>query len=114
MMLRELLAHHGGSRELLGEERYLARRVESLGTRAVIAAIASAVMFLVVFGVTRDLAASAIAGSAVVVALVFASSSLASWVRLVRLRRAAARDRDGGGNSDAGLGDSRAMHRAVM
>jgi hypothetical protein len=71
-------------------------------------------MFLIVLGVTRDLAVSAIAGSAAVVALVFASWALVTRVRLVALRRAAARERDGGGSSDAGLGDSRSMHRAVM
>jgi hypothetical protein len=113
MMLREMMVHHRGSRELLGEERYLARRAESLGTSAAVVAVASAVMFLVVLGVTRDLAVSAIAGGAAVVALVFTLWALATWVRLAAVRQAAARGRDGGGNSD-GLGDSRSMHRAVM
>jgi hypothetical protein len=117
MMLRErmILESRSGPRELLAKERRLAQRAESVGTNAAILAIASAVMFLVVLGVTRDLAVAAIAGSPAVVALAFSLWALATWIRLAAVRRWVAAPSDlGDGNSGTGVIDGRSMDRAVM
>lgn len=117
MTLREMMTlnNHSGSRDLPAKEAHLARRAEFLGTNAAILAIASAVMFLVVLGLTRDIAVAAIAGSATVVALVFTLWALATWVRLAAVRRrVSARPEVGNGNPGSGLFDGRSMDRAVM
>lgn len=110
-----ILKNRRGPREMLAKERHLAERAESLGTNAAILAIASAVMFLVVLGVTRDVAVAAIAGSPAVVALAFTLWAVATWIRLAAVRRlVAAPPGLGDGNSGTGVIDGRSMDRAVM
>jgi hypothetical protein len=116
MMLceRTILKNHRGSRGLLAKELHLGQRAESLGTNAAILAIASAVMFLVVLGLTQNIAVAVIAGSAAVVALVFTLWALVTWVRLAAVRRRVAAPGGVNDGNSSGLIDGRSMDRAVM
>ena len=116
-MLRErmILKDDRGPRGLSAKERHLAERAESLGTNAAILAIASAVMILVVVGVTRDLAVAAIAVTSGIAALVFALWALATWVRLAAVRRRMAAPAGARDGDSSGIVDGRSMmDRAVM
>jgi hypothetical protein len=116
MMLCEKLIVKGrhGPQGLVAKERRLALRADHLGTNALVTALASAAMFVIVLGLTRDLAVAVLAGSPAVIALGFVGWALATRLHLSAVRRRLGAPDDGRGGVDAfGMGE-RSMERAIM
>jgi hypothetical protein len=87
---------------LLARERRLVRETGFLASHAAVVAAGSAVMFLVVLAVTRDLVVATVAGSPFAVALCLALWALAArlWLAAVRRRLAAHEEARQGGDPD--------------